>query len=116
MLPLLVGLGVDELSVSPARIPATRRMIRSLSVQRATASRSPMRSRRRTADEVAAVSRAALEAGSGQGLEQSATASRASEAPSPLRSDLDLGAARRTQRQHLKDALGVGLATERCAA
>ncbi len=28
MLPLLVGLGVDELSVSPARIAVTRRMIR----------------------------------------------------------------------------------------
>ncbi len=35
ILPLLVGLGVDEVSVSPARIARTRRMIRSLSLQRA---------------------------------------------------------------------------------
>jgi phosphocarrier protein FPr len=35
ILPLLVGLGVDEVSVSPARIAGTRRMIRSLSLQRA---------------------------------------------------------------------------------
>jgi phosphoenolpyruvate-protein phosphotransferase len=35
MLPLLVGLGVDEISVSPARIARTRRMIRSLSLQQA---------------------------------------------------------------------------------
>jgi phosphoenolpyruvate-protein kinase (PTS system EI component) len=37
MLPLLVGLGVDEISVSPARIARTRRMIRSLSLQQARA-------------------------------------------------------------------------------
>jgi phosphoenolpyruvate-protein kinase (PTS system EI component) len=36
-LPLLIGLGVDELSVSPARLAATRRMIRELSFQRARA-------------------------------------------------------------------------------
>ena len=35
LLPLLVGLGVDELSVSPSRLAATRRMIRSISLQRA---------------------------------------------------------------------------------
>ena len=34
ILPLLVGMGVDEISVSPARIARTRRMIRSLSLQR----------------------------------------------------------------------------------
>jgi phosphoenolpyruvate-protein kinase (PTS system EI component) len=37
LLPLLVGMGVDEISVSPARVARTRRMIRSLSVQRARA-------------------------------------------------------------------------------
>jgi phosphoenolpyruvate-protein phosphotransferase len=36
-LPLFVGLGVDELSVSPARLAPTRRMIRELSFQRARA-------------------------------------------------------------------------------
>jgi multiphosphoryl transfer protein len=35
ILPILVGLGIDEISVSPARIARTRRMIRSLSLQRA---------------------------------------------------------------------------------
>jgi phosphocarrier protein FPr len=35
ILPLLVGFGVAEVSVSPARIARTRRMIRSLSLQRA---------------------------------------------------------------------------------
>ena len=34
-LPLLVGLGVDEISVSPARLAQTRRLIRSLSSQAA---------------------------------------------------------------------------------
>jgi phosphotransferase system enzyme I (PtsI) len=37
LLPLLVALGVDELSVSPARIAQTRRYVRSLSTQRAKA-------------------------------------------------------------------------------
>jgi phosphoenolpyruvate-protein kinase (PTS system EI component) len=37
LLPLLVALGVDELSVSPARIAGTRRYVRSLSTQRAKA-------------------------------------------------------------------------------
>jgi phosphoenolpyruvate-protein kinase (PTS system EI component) len=36
-LPLLVGLGVDELSVSPARLASTRRMVRSLTLARARA-------------------------------------------------------------------------------
>ena len=36
-LPLLVGLGVDELSVSPARLAATRRMIRGAHAARARA-------------------------------------------------------------------------------
>ncbi len=37
LLPLLVALGVDEISVSPARIAQTRRYVRSLSTQRAKA-------------------------------------------------------------------------------
>jgi phosphoenolpyruvate-protein phosphotransferase len=69
MLPLLVGLGVDELSVSPARIPATRRMIRALSVQRARKAAVDALEAT-TAAEVAAVSMAVLDACSGQRLEQ----------------------------------------------
>ena len=69
MLPLLVGLGVDELSVSPARIAATRRMIRSLSVQRARRAAADALASS-TAAEVAAVSLAVLEECSAQRLEQ----------------------------------------------
>ncbi len=69
MLPLLVGLGVDELSVSPARIAVTRRMIRSLSVQRARRAAADALASG-TAAEVAAVSLAVLEQCSAQGLEQ----------------------------------------------
>ncbi len=37
VLPLLIGLGVDEISVSPARLASTRRLIRAISTQRAKA-------------------------------------------------------------------------------
>ena len=53
MLPLLVGLGVDELSVSPARLAATRRMIRVALARSARAQRPPRRCSATTADEVA---------------------------------------------------------------
>ena len=55
MLPLLVGLGVDELSVSPARIAGTRRMIRSLSLQRARTLAADALRRRRPPPSVAAI-------------------------------------------------------------
>jgi multiphosphoryl transfer protein len=60
LLPLLVALGVDELSVSPARIAQTRRYVRSLTIQRAKAALVDALAAR-TADEVGAVSRAAVE-------------------------------------------------------
>jgi phosphoenolpyruvate-protein kinase (PTS system EI component) len=58
-LPLLVGLAVDEISVSPARLAQTRRLIRSLSSQ---AAREALAAALHagTADEVAAAARAAL--------------------------------------------------------
>jgi phosphotransferase system enzyme I (PtsI) len=60
LLPLLVALGVDELSVSPARIAQTRRYVRSLTIQRAKAALVDALAAR-TADEVGAVARAAVE-------------------------------------------------------
>ncbi len=69
MLPLLVGLGVDEISVSPARIAATRRMIRSLSVQAARRAAADALSADTAAD-VAAISVKALGVTSGEVLEQ----------------------------------------------
>jgi phosphoenolpyruvate-protein phosphotransferase len=59
-LPLLVGLGVDELSVSPARLASTRRMIRSLTLSRARAATAEALSAT-NADEVAHIARAALD-------------------------------------------------------
>ncbi len=53
LLPLLVALGVDELSVSPARIAQTRRYVRSLSTQRAKVALVEALAAR-TADEVGA--------------------------------------------------------------
>jgi phosphoenolpyruvate-protein kinase (PTS system EI component) len=65
-LPLLVGLGVDELSVSPARIPGTRRMIRELTLSRARAAAADAMSAP-TAEAVARIACAALEdPGSGE--------------------------------------------------
>jgi multiphosphoryl transfer protein len=70
VLPLLVGFGVDELSVSPARIAPTRRMIRGLSAQRARAAAAAALSAA-TAAEVAAHAAGALgEQPSGERLEQ----------------------------------------------
>ncbi|MFL6042962.1 MAG: phosphoenolpyruvate--protein phosphotransferase [Gaiellales bacterium] len=70
LLPLLIGLGVDEISVSPARIGRTRRMIRSLSLERCRAAAAEAL-RGTTAAEVAAVAtRAFGEQGSGQRREQ----------------------------------------------
>jgi phosphoenolpyruvate-protein phosphotransferase len=59
-LPLLVGLGVDELSVSPARLAATRRMIRSLTLARARAATAAALSAT-TAEAVAQIAGAALD-------------------------------------------------------
>ena len=70
LLPLLVGLGVDELSVSPSRLAATRRMIRSISLQRAPRSPPPRRSTPTTAEQVAAISRAVIDEVSGEVAEQ----------------------------------------------
>jgi phosphoenolpyruvate-protein kinase (PTS system EI component) len=56
-----VGLGVDELSVSPARLAETRRLVRSLSGPAArTAVDRALRAS--TAAEIAAAARAALDA------------------------------------------------------
>jgi phosphocarrier protein FPr/phosphocarrier protein len=69
LLPLLVGLGVDELSVSPSRLAATRRMIRSISLQRARIAATAALDAT-TPDEVAAISRAVIDEASGEVLEQ----------------------------------------------
>jgi phosphoenolpyruvate-protein kinase (PTS system EI component) len=70
VLPLLIGFGVDELSVSPARIASTRRMIRGLSAKYARAAAAAALSAA-TAAEVAVCATAALgEPVSGEGLEQ----------------------------------------------
>ena len=60
-LPLLVGLGVDELSVSPARLAETRRLVRSLSGH-ATRTAVDHALRATTPAEIAAAARAALDA------------------------------------------------------
>jgi phosphoenolpyruvate-protein kinase (PTS system EI component) len=59
-LPLLVGLGVDELSVSPARLAVTRRMIRALTVSRARAASADALSAI-TAEDVARIARGAFD-------------------------------------------------------
>jgi phosphoenolpyruvate-protein phosphotransferase len=70
MLPLLIGLGVDEISVSPARIGQTRRLIRTLSLERCRAAAAEAL-RATTAAEVAAIATAAFgEPDSGQRREQ----------------------------------------------
>ncbi len=70
LLPLLVALGVDELSVSPARIAQTRRYVRSLSTQRAKAALVEALAAR-TPDGVAAAARAALDGALLERLEES---------------------------------------------
>jgi phosphoenolpyruvate-protein kinase (PTS system EI component) len=57
---LLLGLGVDELSVSPARLATTRRTIRALSLARARAAATAALAAT-TAPAVAAIARSALE-------------------------------------------------------
>ena len=69
LLPLLVALGVDELSVSPARIAQTRRYVRSLTTQRAKAALVDALAAR-TADEVGAAARAAVDGALLEGLEE----------------------------------------------
>jgi phosphoenolpyruvate-protein phosphotransferase len=69
LLPLLVGMGVDEISVSPARIAQTRRMIRGLSLQRSRAAAAEALTAT-TAGEVAAIACAAVAQESGERLEQ----------------------------------------------
>jgi phosphoenolpyruvate-protein kinase (PTS system EI component) len=69
LLPLLVGLGVDELSVSPSRLAATRRMVRSISLQRARIAATAALDAT-SPDQVAAISRAVVEEGSGEPLEE----------------------------------------------
>jgi phosphoenolpyruvate-protein kinase (PTS system EI component) len=69
LLPLLVALGVDELSVSPARVAQTRRYVRSLTTQRAKAALVDALAVR-TADEVGAVARGAVEGVLLEGLEE----------------------------------------------
>jgi multiphosphoryl transfer protein len=69
LLPLLVALGVDELSVSPARIAQTRRYVRSLTSRRAKAALVEALAAR-TADEVGAAARAAVDGALLEGLEE----------------------------------------------
>ena len=71
-LPLLVGLGVDELSVSPARLAATRRMIRELSFQRARAAAATALAARTPAEAAAAAADAFSSPAEplGEGLDQ----------------------------------------------
>ncbi|HEX5249569.1 MAG TPA: putative PEP-binding protein [Gaiellales bacterium] len=69
LLPLLVALGVDELSVSPARIAQTRRYVRNLTTQRAKAALVDALAAR-TADEVGAAARATVDGALLEGLEQ----------------------------------------------
>jgi phosphoenolpyruvate-protein phosphotransferase len=70
LLPLLVALGVDELSVSPARIAQTRRYVRSLSTQGAKAALVDALAAR-TPEGVAAAARGALDAALLERLEES---------------------------------------------
>jgi len=70
LLPLLVALGVDELSVSPARIAQTRRYVRSLSTQRAKAAFVEALAAR-TPEGVGAAARGALDAALLERLEES---------------------------------------------
>jgi multiphosphoryl transfer protein len=70
LLPLLVALGVDELSVSPARIAQTRRYVRSLSTQRAKAALVDALAAR-TPDGVAQAARGALDEALLERLEES---------------------------------------------
>ena len=85
-LPLLVGLGVDELSVSPARLASTRRMIRSLTLSRARAATAEALSA--TTAEAVRASRAPRSTTRSQASEASraAIASTAVAAASPLAS------------------------------
>ena len=69
LLPLLVALGVDELSVSPARIAQTRRYVRSLTSQRAKAALVDALAAG-TADQVGAAARAAVDGALLEGLEE----------------------------------------------
>jgi phosphoenolpyruvate-protein phosphotransferase len=70
VLPLLIGFGVDELSVSPARVASTRRMVRILSAKDARVAAAAALSAA-TAAEVAACAIAAFgEPVSGEGREQ----------------------------------------------
>jgi phosphoenolpyruvate-protein kinase (PTS system EI component) len=62
-------MGVDEISVSPARIAQTRRMIRGLSLQRSRAAAAEALTAT-TAGEVAAIACAAVAQESGERLEQ----------------------------------------------
>jgi phosphoenolpyruvate-protein phosphotransferase len=70
LLPLLVAVGVDELSVSPARIAQTRRYVRSLSTQRAKRALVDALAAR-TPDGVAAAARGALDDALLERLEES---------------------------------------------
>lgn len=70
LLPLLVGLGVDEISVSPARIAQTRRYVRSLSTQHAKAALVDALAAR-TPDAVATAARGALDVALLERLEES---------------------------------------------
>jgi multiphosphoryl transfer protein len=70
LLPLLVALGVDELSVSPARIAQTRRYVRSLSTQHAKAALVEALAAR-TPDGVAVAARGALDVALLERLEES---------------------------------------------
>ena len=70
LLPLLVGLGVDELSVSPARIAQTRRYVRGLSTQHAKAALADALAATTSAEVAAAARRAISDCGIGEGLEE----------------------------------------------
>jgi phosphoenolpyruvate-protein phosphotransferase len=70
LLPLLVGLGVDELSVSPARIAQTRRYVRGLSTQHAKAALADALAATTSAEVAAAARRAISDCGLGEGLEE----------------------------------------------
>jgi multiphosphoryl transfer protein len=71
LLPLLVGLGVDELSVSPARIAQTRRYVRGLSTQRAKAALADALGATTSAEVAAAARRAISDGDLREGLEDS---------------------------------------------
>jgi phosphoenolpyruvate-protein kinase (PTS system EI component) len=66
-----VGLGVDELSVSPARIAQTRRYVRGLSTQRAKAALADALGATTSAEVAAAARRAISDGDLRQGLEDS---------------------------------------------